>query len=103
MADSLVPEEISFTTVSEAQPSEQQLEDLKFAWRSVKHVKSNAVTIAKDGQLLGMGSGQPNRVKSVEIALEKSGAEAEASSQPLCPICLFPEVPERLLRIPAAS
>lgn len=79
MADSLVPEEISFTTVSEAQPSEQQLEDLKFAWRSVKHVKSNAITIAKDSRLLGMGSGQPNRVKSVEIALEKSGAEVKAS------------------------
>ena len=81
MADSLVPEEISFTTVSEAQPSAQQLEDLKFAWRSVKHVKSNAITIAKDSRLLGMGSGQPNRVKSVEIALEKSGAEVKASPQ----------------------
>lgn len=47
--------------VSEAQPTAQQLEDLKFAWRCVKHVKSNAITVAKDGKLLGMGSGQPNR------------------------------------------
>lgn len=47
--------------VSETQPTPQQLEDLKFAWRCVKHVKSNAITVAKDGRLLGMGSGQPNR------------------------------------------
>jgi phosphoribosylaminoimidazolecarboxamide formyltransferase/IMP cyclohydrolase len=70
-ADSLVPEDITFECVSEAQPTEQQLEDLKFAWRCVKHVKSNAITIAKDSKLLGMGSGQPNRVNSVRIALEK--------------------------------
>ena len=76
-ADSLNPEDIKFTTVSEAQPTEQQLQDLKFSWRSVKHVKSNAITVAKDGRLLGMGSGQPNRVKSVEIALEKAGDQVQ--------------------------
>ena len=76
-ADSLVPEEITFTPVSEVQPTEQQLADLKFAWRCVKHVKSNAITVAKEGRLLGMGSGQPNRVKSVQIALEKAGAHVQ--------------------------
>lgn len=60
-ADSLSPEDITFTVVSQQQPTPQQLEDLKFAWRCVKHVKSNAITVAKDGKLLGMGSGQPNR------------------------------------------
>ena len=76
-ADSLKPEEIEFTSVSDTKPTEQQLEDLKFAWRIVKHVKSNAITVAKDGRLLGMGSGQPNRVKSTEIALEKAAEEAK--------------------------
>lgn len=76
-ADSLTPEEIEFTPVSETTPTEQQLEDLKFAWRIVKHVKSNAITVAKDGRLLGMGSGQPNRVKSTEIALEKAAEDVE--------------------------
>ena len=76
-ADSLAADDITFTPVSEAQPTPQQLEDLKFAWRLVKHVKSNAITVAKDGRLLGMGSGQPNRVKSVDIALEKAGAEVQ--------------------------
>lgn len=60
-ADDLSPEDITFTAVSEKQPTQQQLEDLKFAWRCVKHVKSNAITVAKDSKLLGMGSGQPNR------------------------------------------
>lgn len=60
-ADDLAPEDITFTVVSEKQPTAEQLEDLKFAWRCVKHVKSNAITVAKDNKLLGMGSGQPNR------------------------------------------
>ena len=60
------------------QPTAEQLEDLRFAWRCVKHVKSNAITVAKDTRLLGMGSGQPNRVKSVEIALEKAGTDVKA-------------------------
>ncbi|KAK3245110.1 hypothetical protein CYMTET_42010 [Cymbomonas tetramitiformis] len=77
--DNLKPEDIEFTVVSEAQPTEQQLKDLKFAWSCVKHVKSNAITIAKDAKLLGMGSGQPNRVKSVEISLEKAGEEVKGS------------------------
>ena len=76
-ADSLTPEEIDFIPVSDTKPTEQQLEDLRFAWRIVKHVKSNAITVAKDGRLLGMGSGQPNRVKSTEIALEKAAEEAK--------------------------
>lgn len=78
-ADNLTPERIEFTCVSDAKPTEQQLEDLKFAWLSVKHVKSNAITIAKAQKLLGMGSGQPNRVKSVQIAIEKSGEEISGS------------------------
>ena len=60
-ADDKSPEDIEFTVVSEKQPTAKQLEDLKFAWRCVKHVKSNAITVAKEGKLLGMGSGQPNR------------------------------------------
>ena len=54
--------------------------DLKFAWRCVKHIKSNAIVIAKNRQLLGMGSGQPNRVKSLDIAIEKAGKEVSGSA-----------------------
>lgn len=79
-ADDVSPEDIDFRVVTERQPDAAELEDLKFAWRCVKHVKSNAITVAKDGRLLGMGSGQPNRVKSVEIAMEKAGDEIRGAA-----------------------
>ncbi|MCC6381411.1 MAG: bifunctional phosphoribosylaminoimidazolecarboxamide formyltransferase/IMP cyclohydrolase [Dehalococcoidia bacterium] len=79
-ADERRPEEIEFRVVTERQPTAAEWEDLKFAWRCVKHVKSNAITIAKDGRLLGMGSGQPNRVKSVELAMEKARAEVRGAA-----------------------
>lgn len=79
-ADDVKPEDIELKVVSETQPTDAQLEDLKFAWRAVKHVKSNAITLAKEGRLLGMGSGQPNRVKSVEIAMEKAGDEVSGAA-----------------------
>lgn len=69
--DTLTPDALQFECVSEAQPTEQMLADLKFSWLCVKHVKSNAITVGKDKRLLGMGSGQPNRVQSTQIALEK--------------------------------
>ncbi len=78
-SDDLTPEEIEFKVVTEKQPTPGQIDDLRFAWRAVKHIKSNAITVAKDGRLLGMGSGQPNRVKSVEIAMEKAGNEVKGA------------------------
>lgn len=78
-ADSLTPDDIEFTCVSDAKPSDKILQDCEFAWLCVKHVKSNAITVSKDLKLLGMGSGQPNRVKSVQIALEKAGDEVTGS------------------------
>jgi phosphoribosylaminoimidazolecarboxamide formyltransferase/IMP cyclohydrolase len=77
--DDRTPDDIEFKVVTDRQPTAKELEDLRFAWRCVKHVKSNAITVAKDGRLLGMGSGQPNRVKSVEIAMEKAGGEVQGA------------------------
>jgi phosphoribosylaminoimidazolecarboxamide formyltransferase/IMP cyclohydrolase len=79
-ADDLGPDDIELKVVTEKQPTPQQLEDLKFAWRCVKHVKSNAITVAREARLLGMGSGQPNRVKSTEIAMEKAGEEIRGAA-----------------------
>ena len=53
------------------------LSDLLFAWKIVKSIKSNAIVIAKDKTLLGMGAGQPSRVVSVEIALDRAGNRAK--------------------------
>ena len=60
--------------VTEAKPTEAQLTDLDFAWRIVKHVKSNAIVVVKDGATLGVGAGQMNRVGSAKIALEQAAA-----------------------------
>ena len=79
-ADDVAAAGVPFEVVSQAAPTPAQLADLRFAWTIAKHVKSNAIAVAKDGRLLGMGSGQPNRVKSVEIALEKAGEEAKGAA-----------------------
>jgi len=61
-------------------PTEAQLADLKFAFTIVKHVKSNAIVIAKDSQLIGMGAGQPNRVASVRLAAAQAGERARGAA-----------------------
>jgi phosphoribosylaminoimidazolecarboxamide formyltransferase / IMP cyclohydrolase len=57
--------------VTQTQPSEEQWRDLLFAWTVVRHVRSNAIVIAKDGAALGIGAGQMSRVDSVRLAVEK--------------------------------
>jgi len=53
-------------------PSETEMRDLLFAWKCVKHVKSNAIAIAKNGVLIGVGAGQMNRVQSVDLAIKQA-------------------------------
>jgi len=57
--------------VTKTQPSEEQWRDMCFAWTVVRHVRSNAIVIAKDGATLGIGAGQMSRVDSVRLAVEK--------------------------------
>jgi phosphoribosylaminoimidazolecarboxamide formyltransferase/IMP cyclohydrolase len=59
--------------VSQRQPTAAELADLCFAWPVCKHVKSNAIVLAKDGMLVGVGAGQMSRVDSVQIAVRKGG------------------------------
>lgn len=58
--------------VTETKPTKEQVTDLQFAWRIVKHVKSNAIVVAKDGRTYGVGAGQMNRVGSATIALKQA-------------------------------
>ena len=60
--------------VTETKPTAEQVVDLNFGWRIVKHVKSNAIVVVKDGKTLGVGAGQMNRVGSAEIALKQAQA-----------------------------
>jgi phosphoribosylaminoimidazolecarboxamide formyltransferase/IMP cyclohydrolase len=71
--------EDQWTVPTEAQPTEEQLEELRFAWQIVRHVKSNAIVLCKDRMLLGAGAGQMSRVDSVEIAIKKAGDRAAGS------------------------
>ena len=60
--------------VTETRPDEDLMADLNFAWRIVKHVKSNAIVVVKDGMTRGVGAGQMNRIGSAEIALKEAEA-----------------------------
>lgn len=77
--DFLAEEEFQPRTVTNRQPTEKELSDLLFAWKAVKGIKSNAIVVAKDKTLLGMGTGQPSRVVSVELAMKRAGDRAKGS------------------------
>lgn len=71
-ADTSTKDVTADMTVTEKKPTVQELKDMNFAWRIVKHVKSNAIVIVKGGMTLGVGAGQMNRVGSADIALEQA-------------------------------
>lgn len=65
--------------VSKRQPTQEEWQQLLFAWKVVKHVKSNAIVVVKDNNTLGVGAGQMNRVGSAQIALEQAGSKADGA------------------------
>jgi phosphoribosylaminoimidazolecarboxamide formyltransferase/IMP cyclohydrolase len=67
----------SWTVVTKKQPTEQQFNDMAFAWKACQLVHSNAIVFARDSMLKGMGAGQPNRVMSVYLAGRAAGDDAE--------------------------
>ena len=67
--------------VTEAKPQPEDMDDLNFAWRIVKHVKSNAIVVVKNGMTYGVGAGQMNRIGSAEIALKEAKATLEAQGR----------------------
>jgi len=78
-SDSVPEKSVSLKSVTKREPTKAEIEDLLFAWRAVKHIKSNAIILAKDKTLLGMGAGQPSRIISAQIAREKAGEKAKGS------------------------
>lgn len=71
--DDIADPESEWKVVTNRQPSDAELRDLRFGWRLCKHVKSNAIVFAKDGAITGTGAGQMSRLDSAEIAAKKSG------------------------------
>ena len=77
----LIQEETNnWTFVTERRPTDKELLDLTFAWRVSRHIKSNAIVLAKANTMVGMGAGQPNRVTSVHLALRIAGDKAQGSA-----------------------
>lgn len=65
--------------VTEAKPTKEDIDELLFGWKIVKNVKSNAIVLSKDGQTVGVGAGQMNRVGAAKIAIEQAGEKAKGS------------------------
>lgn len=84
----------NLSTASRREPERHELEDLLFAWKLVKHVKSNAIVLAKDRQLVGVGAGQMNRVQSVRLAVAQAAEKAQSAVLASDAFFPFPDGPE---------
>lgn len=73
------PEGTTWQVVSQRAPTDAEIRALRFAWRAVQHVKSNAIVFARGEATVGIGGGQPNRVDSVRLAAERAGERARGA------------------------
>ena len=89
-ADAISLDESSLRVVSKRQPSSQEMEDLRFAFRVAKHVKSNAIVFAKNGATTGIGAGQMSRIDSTRIAVRKSADATGVAGSVLASDAFFP-------------
>jgi phosphoribosylaminoimidazolecarboxamide formyltransferase/IMP cyclohydrolase len=76
-ADHIHEDTSNWSVATLSKPNPTQFDDLVFAWRVAKHIKSNAIVLVKDKALIGMGAGQPNRLISVHLALKAAGDRAQ--------------------------
>lgn len=88
--DTLAESPNDWTVVTKRQPSESELEAMAFAWKAVKHVKSNAIVLANQYQTVGIGAGQMNRVGSVKIAIEQAAEAGKLTDAVLASDAFFP-------------
>ena len=84
----------SVNVVTERAPSDAELEELLFAWRVARHVKSNAIVFTRQRQVVGVGAGQMNRVRSVRLAVEQAGEKAQGAVMASDAFFPFPDGPE---------
>ncbi len=78
-ADRMASAPLQWKTVTDTEVADALWDDVSFAWEMVRHVKSNAIVLAKDTSLVGVGAGQMSRVDSVEIAIDKAGDRSRGS------------------------
>jgi len=79
ISDGVTEDPSRFRVATIAKPTDEEMEQLLFAWRVVKSVKSNAIVLAKDFATVGVGAGQMNRVNSARIAVDAAGAKVRDS------------------------
>jgi len=92
--DQIVITADSLQVVTERAPTEAEIQELLFAWKVMRHVKSNAIVFSKGFQLLGVGAGQMNRVRSVKLAVEQAGELAQGAVMASDAFFPFPDGPE---------
>lgn len=92
--DAIDLNEDDLKVVTKKAPSEKEMEDLRFAWKVVKHVKSNAIVLAKDGATIGIGVGQVNRIWPTEQSIKQAGEKAKGSVLASDAFFPFPDVVE---------
>ncbi len=71
--------EADLKVVTDRKPTKQEMDDLLFTWKVVKHVKSNAIVIGKDSSTTGIGPGQTNRIWPTKMAIERSGERSKGA------------------------
>ena len=77
--DQHVINEEDLKCVTNRKPTEEEIKQLLFGWKVVKHVKSNAIVLVKNDMTVGVGAGQMNRVGAAKIAIEQAGEKAKGS------------------------
>jgi phosphoribosylaminoimidazolecarboxamide formyltransferase/IMP cyclohydrolase len=95
--DSLGIDEANWKVASQRQPSEAERRDLKLGWLACKHVKSNAIVIARDRMAVGIGGGQVDRVNAARVAVQKAGERARSAVAASDAFFPFPDGPQLLL------
>ncbi|MBQ9939627.1 MAG: bifunctional phosphoribosylaminoimidazolecarboxamide formyltransferase/IMP cyclohydrolase, partial [Oscillospiraceae bacterium] len=77
--DTELMDEDKLTVVTDRAPTAEEMDNLKFVWRVVKHVKSNGIALAKDNMTVGIGPGQTNRITALELAVKYAGDRVNGS------------------------
>jgi phosphoribosylaminoimidazolecarboxamide formyltransferase/IMP cyclohydrolase len=90
-------DEASWQLVSNRTPTQQERIDLKIAWLACKHLKSNAIALARESMMVGGGAGQQDRVNAARIAIAKAGERAKGSVAASDAFFPFPDGPKLLL------
>jgi phosphoribosylaminoimidazolecarboxamide formyltransferase/IMP cyclohydrolase len=93
-ADTMYLDPSELQVVTDKKPTDDEMRDLLFAWKVVKHVKSNAIVVVKDNATIGVGAGQMNRINSARLAFEQAGEKSKGAVLASDAFFPFPDVVE---------